>query len=343
MRRTIRARAPAKVILFGEHAVNRGQLAVAVSVGLWATCQLTVVPAGPYILEGAGRREITTRAAVLETGARVTAWLAQGQMEAIARLAAADFFAPTKVILATALGEDLPPGMHLTFGSEIPQGAGLGSSAACFAALARALGALIGEDRLETLGRWAYAGDRVAHGGVASALDTQTALLGGLITYDAARGGQRLAAGPGLTLVIGDTGLVAPTAAINARVRAWAEATPAAPHLFATLGLLARLAVSAIQVGDWPQVGLLMTLAHLVLGRIGVSCPALDRLVEAALGAGALGAKLAGSGGGGIMVALASPAQQTQVGAALQAAGARLVLAPPVAVPGAEVLAVEEV
>ena len=36
--RPITTRAPAKVILFGEHAVNRGQPALATSVGLYVTC-----------------------------------------------------------------------------------------------------------------------------------------------------------------------------------------------------------------------------------------------------------------------------------------------------------------
>jgi mevalonate kinase len=69
-----------------------------------------------------------------------------------------------------------------------------------------------------------------------------------------------------------------------------------------------------------------------VLEKIGVSCPELDRLIEAALRAGALGAKLSGSGGGGIMIALVTPETTMAVAQALRDAGAKFVYTPKVAV-----------
>jgi mevalonate kinase len=41
-----------------------------------------------------------------------------------------------------------------------------------------------------------------------------------------------------------------------------------------------------------------------LLGQLGVSTPRLDEMCRVALGAGAAGAKLTGSGGGGCMIAL---------------------------------------
>ena len=55
---------------------------------------------------------------------------------------------------------------------------------------------------------------------------------------------------------------------------------------------------------------------------IGVSTPKLDRLVQAACAAGALGGKMNGSGGGGCMFAYA-PGREDAVAAALEAAGGR--------------------
>jgi mevalonate kinase len=66
---------------------------------------------------------------------------------------------------------------------------------------------------------------------------------------------------------------------------------------------------------------------HLVLQALGVSTPRLDRLVGAARGAGALGAKLSGAGGGGIMVALVRDETAEVVTAALRESGARSVFA----------------
>ena len=53
---------------------------------------------------------------------------------------------------------------------------------------------------------------------------TQLKLLGGAIRYTADAGGAAIPAAAGLTLVIGDTGVHAPTSAVNERVRRWLAA-----------------------------------------------------------------------------------------------------------------------
>jgi mevalonate kinase len=55
---------------------------------------------------------------------------------------------------------------------------------------------------------------------------------------------------------------------------------------------------------DPVRLGRLLTRNHELLVGIGVSNDKLDRLVELALSCGALGAKLAGAGGGGVVLAL---------------------------------------
>jgi mevalonate kinase len=74
---------------------------------------------------------------------------------------------------------------------------------------------------------------------------------------------------------------------------------------------------------DLPSLGRLMNVNQSLLESLGVSCPEIDRLVDAALEAGALGAKLSGSGGGGIVIALAEPGRLADVAAAMDAAGGR--------------------
>jgi len=59
--------------------------------------------------------------------------------------------------------------------------------------------------------------------------------------------------------------------------------------------------------------------------RVSGDCPVspskLDVLIEAALNAGALGAKLSGSGGGGCMIALCLPEDIVKVSEAIRRAG----------------------
>ncbi len=333
----VTASAPAKAILIGEHAVNRGATALAVSVGLRAYCTLTVGAAselgrGEIALTDGERRERTTREAVLTLGATVDRLLAQEDYAAIQALAASDYFAPVKYVLASA-GAALPP-LTARFESAIPRGAGLGSGGAVCAALAAALARALGRPgEPRELAAAARRGDLVAHGGVASGLDTQTSLFGGAIRYSAEREGEPAAAAPGLALVIGDSGASAATSAVNGRVRAWLAERPLRRHYFAEIGLLARHAEAALGAGDWPELGRLLNLNQLILERIGVSTPQLEALCEAALAAGAYGAKLSGSGGGGIMLALVAAGEEARVAEAITAAGGTAIVAP-VGVPG---------
>ena len=67
-------------------------------------------------------------------------------------------------------------------------------------------------------------------------------------------------------------------------------------------------AEAALAAGDWTELGRLMTASHVSLrDDYEVSCPELDVAVEAALAAGALGARMTGAGFGGSAIALVPP------------------------------------
>ncbi|HXI15339.1 MAG TPA: mevalonate kinase [Chloroflexota bacterium] len=337
------ARAPGKVILFGEHAINRGQPALSACIGLYATCRLRQTDAAGIVFrsDAANYAELRMeRAEVLALGNAVDRFRKFEDYESIRELARRDFFAPQQYILASALRDSLPLGLELEFSSDIPRAGGLGSGGAAFAALATALGAWTGlSEERERIADWAHRGDIVAHGGIASRLDSQTSLCGGVIRFTTAAGlGEPVPFHPGLTLVIGNTGVIGATSEVNSRVRRWlAESPDGRMRYFETIGLLSRTALGALRTGDWPELGRLMTLNQLVLEKLGVSSPELERLIDAALAAGAYGAKLAGSGGGGIMVALTDGVHASAVTGAIQASGGEP-LTPKLAVPGATLI-----
>ena len=68
-----------------------------------------------------------------------------------------------------------------------------------------------------------------------------------------------------------------------------------------------------------------------LLAEMGVSSPELDRLIDAALGAGASGAKLSGGGMGGNMIAVVTPDRAQAIAVALLEAGATRAFATQVA------------
>jgi galactokinase/mevalonate kinase-like predicted kinase len=95
---------------------------------------------------------------------------------------------------------------------------------------------------------------------------------------------------------------------------------------FIRIADLARLGKRALLARDWPELGRLMNENHVLISKLGGSGPANDKLIEAAIDAGAHGAKLAGAGGGGTILVLAD--NMKQVRSALLAAGSDRIMEP---------------
>ena len=201
--------------------------------------------------------------------------------------------------LATALAAILPTdGIGVSISTDLPVGRGMGSSAALAVALVRARAALSGQTAgFAECHREGFVIERVFHGNP-SGVDHTVSAMGGGVQY---RRGQPIEALslPPLTLVVMDTGVAGDTAELVAGV----AALPDCAARLAQIGALTEAVAGALH-GPPRPLGALLTRNHHLLRNIGVSTPQLDALVEAALSAGAYGAKLAGAGGGGVALAL---------------------------------------
>jgi mevalonate kinase len=321
------ASAPAKVILLGEHAVNRAQPALVTAVDLRVTCAVTARPDRRYVLRTADRSLEHAPEDLEELRRTVDGWRAAGDLDAIARLARDEFFAPMAYVLATFLAHAVPRGLTIAWQSAIPIGSGLGSGAACASAMLLALCDATGVTLdAQERARLAWQGDIIAHGGVASGLDSAGTTFGGIVRYSVADGPEPLDGVAPLPLVIGDTRIRASTAAVNSGVRRWLAEHPEGAALFPVIGDLVARARAAIAAADLPELGRLLDDNQAVLAQVGVSCTAIERLTGAAHTAGALGAKLSGSGGGGIIVALCAEGTSDAVAAAIEVAGGRAIV-----------------
>ncbi|WP_280403099.1 mevalonate kinase [Nocardia brasiliensis] len=214
-------------------------------------------------------------------------------------------------------------GVDLVLRCAIPPSRGLGASAACAVAAVRALA-----DHLdcvltpEILHRAVQHGEDMAHG-TASGIDAVACMAEGPIWFES--GWVQPLSGPTRArIVVADTGITGSTRAAVTQVRTQlaSEINQARTHLV-NAAALTRMAAEDLAAGRVAELGKHCTAFHTMLCEIGVSCGALDRLVAAAIEAGAAGAKLTGGGLGGCMIALVEDDEQAAtVRTALQQGGA---------------------
>lgn len=229
----------------------------------------------------------------------------------------------------SVFGISRSPACTLRITSTIPIAAGLGSGTAVSVAVIRALSAFLGHTLPDdVVSSQTYEVEKLHHG-------TPSGIDNTVITYarpvffvrghdkDSRTLVETLRVPEPFTIVIGDTGIPSPTAVTVGDVRSAWEASPKRyENLFDAIGEIVLTARQAIESGHPEKLGPLMNENHQLLGELSVSSIELDRLVDAARRAGALGAKLSGAGRGGNMIALAAADTPSEVIEALETAGA---------------------
>ena len=108
---------------------------------------------------------------------------------------------------------------------------------------------------------------------------------------------------PQLNLVVGFTGISAATGPLVAKVKRFTDKSKFAREIIEEIGQLTIEGREALRRNDPVKLGSLMTKDQKLLAILGVSCQALDDLIDASLPLSYV-AKLTGAGGGGSMVAL---------------------------------------
>lgn len=313
----------AKIILCGEHAVVYGRPAIALPLSHLRARACIEPFNGPFQIVAADLGRVYT--------ARDDA------NRSLIRLAAATlrFVRPAHRQAGTSLATLRA---QLTLTSDIPPAAHLGSSAAVSVAVARAVAACLGRDLTPAeASALAFEAEKMHHG-------TPSGIDNTVVAYEQpvwfVRATQAREAGthkPEIEpiaierlpdLVIADTGISTPTRIPVGDVRrGWESDRAAYERLFDQIAGVATASRQALIAGDWERLGRLMDENHALLSELGVSCPELDALCEAARKAGALGAKLSGGGRGGNMIALARNAQHVaSLRSQLLAAGAKRVM-----------------
>jgi mevalonate kinase len=212
--------------------------------------------------------------------------------------------------------------------SDIPIGAGLGSSAALSVALARAAARWLGRAADATeLREVSLACERIAHGNP-SGIDTEVAVTGRAVRFVRGEPPRTLAVAGNLGLVVCDTEAPASTREMVAAVARLRAADPAGfERRLRRAAELVDDVERALAAGDPVSLGRALDENQELLAAIGVSTPGIERLVAAARSAGAAGAKLTGKGGGGTVIAVCGATATAAVTDTLRQGGWKVVAA----------------
>ena len=223
--------------------------------------------------------------------------------------------------------------MDVEIESQIPEGSGMGSSAAVTVAVLGALNSVKDDFKAETVAIEAFDVEHTVQGR-ASPIDTSTSAHGRAVLvlrrkdsrflWQINRGDRSWFLHhrdiPQMHLVVGYTGIVGETGPLVAKVKEYAEKSKKARDMISEIGQITIAALEAIGEENYERVGSLMTRNHILLNALGVGHPFLDALVKA-VEPYSWGAKLTGAGGGGSMIALTERPAETAK--AIEAAGGK--------------------
>ena len=203
------------------------------------------------------------------------------------------------------------PNLTINLTSKLPQGSGMGSSAATSTAVCKALSNYLGVDlEHNQISELVFDAEKIVHG-TPSGIDNTVVAYESPVYFVKGEDPLTFDSGRIFYLVIGDTGIEASTKETVGNVRKLWEKEPNLMNgYFDEIANVTEGGKMAIEEGNKEAVGELMNKNHELLNKIGVGHPLLEKLVDLTLDAGALGAKLTGGGGGGNMVALANNAEE---------------------------------
>ena len=285
----IKAFAPGKVILFGEHSVVHKKPAIAVAINRGVEVEVTsrdddIVRIDVPLVNYSESSELTDKKLFFELDS-------QNKMI-------------TDYIYEVINLFEFDNGFNLTVDIKMYLGAGLGSSAAvtvsCIKALSLLAGIKLNKDQIARQAR----DIEIKIQGAASPIDTSMSTYGGIIYIDEKSQLNRIDFDMDLPLIVSNCEISGNTGKLVESVRQkYVKYPEIVGNIFNAMQLIARNAKEALETGNSELIGELMNLNQGLLDSIGVNTVELSDMVYLSRKYGAKGSKLTGSGGGGCIIA----------------------------------------
>jgi mevalonate kinase len=276
------ASAPGKVILFGEHFVVYGVKAILCSINKRVT----------VTAEKTSERKISINSKI-------------GKLELEPDKPISEINSPLKPFyyLANKAVENKDTGIHIQIDSEIPLGAGLGSSSACCVAGAAAIFKLFGNISKEEILELAIEAERTIFENTSGA-DCTVCTYGGIMEYDKNKGFKKIEHEPNFQLVIINSNMEHSTQSMVSKVKEFENKNKEEFSKLSNLeSKLVEDVLKLVKENKIQEIGQKMNQNQEYLENIGISNKELTKMIKIGQES-SFGAKITGSGGGGCIFAL---------------------------------------
>ena len=277
-----KASAPGKVILFGEHFVVYGIKSILCSINKRVTVTAEKTKERKILIES----EIGKL--VLEPN------------ESISKINSP--LKPFYYLANRALKEE-NEGLKIQIESEIPLGAGLGSSSACCVAGAAAIFNLFGKISKKEIVELAIEAEKTIYQNTSGA-DCTVSTYGGLMEYDKNNGFRKIEDEPNFQLVIANSDIEHSTESMVSKVKEFENQNKDRFYELSNLeSKLVNDVLKLIKENKIKEIGEKVNLNQKFLEEIGISNEKLEDMIKIGQTL-SYGAKITGSGGGGCIFAL---------------------------------------
>jgi len=276
------ASAPGKVILFGEHFVVYGVKAILCSINKRVT----------VTAEKTSERKISINSKI-------------GKLEIEPDKPISEINSPLKPFyyLANKSIENKDSGIRIQIDSEIPLGAGLGSSSACCVAGAAAIFKLFRNVSREEVLKLAIEAERTIFENTSGA-DCTVCTYGGIMEYDKNKGFKKIQYKPNFQLVIINSNIEHSTQSMVSKVKEFENKnTEEFSRLSDLESKLVEDVLKLVKENKIQEIGQKMNQNQKYLENIGISNKELTKMIRIGQES-SFGAKITGSGGGGCIFAL---------------------------------------
>jgi mevalonate kinase len=277
-----KASAPGKVILFGEHFVVYGVKAILCSINKRVT----------VTAEKINERKISINSKigniVLDPGKSIS-----------------EINSPLKPFyyLANKVIKNQNTGIQINIDSEIPLGAGLGSSSACCVAGAAAIFRLFGEISKEEILKHAIEAEKTIFENTSGA-DCTVCTYGGIMEYDKKQGFKKIENEPNFHLVIVNSNIKHSTESMVSKVKQFEiENEEEFTKLCDQESKLVKDVLELLKENNTSKIGEKINQNQEYLEIIGISNNELRKMIKMGQKS-SFGAKITGSGGGGCIFAI---------------------------------------